>query len=201
MPKIVDKSEKRSMILESAIRILARKGYKNTRVAEIAEEAGIGKGTIYEYFENKNDILTASFQAFMSEIQSVITRKLQGISDPLERLRAYFSAWMEIFDGRHIEVMEIMLDFWAEGVRTKQAGGLFDLTAVYHEYRSFLADLLRECMDHGKIIQTDAVETASVFIGAVDGILIQWILDRDDFDLKRAYQRLGEIILRGLEPD
>jgi len=201
MPKIVDKSEKRSMILESATRILARKGYQNTRIAEIAKEAGIGKGTIYEYFQSKDEIFSASFQAFMSEIQGIIARRIQGVSDPLERLRSYFFAWTEIFNSAHIKVMEIMLDFWAEGVRRKQDSGLFDLTMAYREHRKFLTALLREGIDQGKIIQTDAGEIASIFIGALDGILIQWILDRDVFDLKHACERLGEVMLRGLKPE
>jgi len=201
MPKIVDKSEKRSMIIESATRILARKGYQNTRIAEIAKEAGIGKGTIYEYFQSKDEIFSASFQTFMSEIQGIIARHIQGVSDPLERLRSYFFAWTEIFNSAHIKVMEIMLDFWAEGVRRKQNPGFFDLTLAYREHRKFLATLLREGMDQGKIIQADEGEIASIFIGALDGILIQWILDRDVFDLKRACERMGGVILRGLKPE
>lgn len=47
------KLSKRDMILAAAIRVFSQKGYHHTRMEEIAIEAGIGKGTIYEYFSSK----------------------------------------------------------------------------------------------------------------------------------------------------
>ncbi|RMF59539.1 MAG: TetR/AcrR family transcriptional regulator, partial [Calditrichaeota bacterium] len=47
-PKVVDKTAKRQEILDAALRVFARKGFKNTKMIDIAEEARIGKGTIYE---------------------------------------------------------------------------------------------------------------------------------------------------------
>jgi len=57
------KKEKRQLILEAAVQEFARKGYHNTRMEEIAQTAGIGKGTIYEYFESKLKL----FQAMMED--------------------------------------------------------------------------------------------------------------------------------------
>lgn len=57
------KKEKRQLILEAAVQEFSRNGYHNTRMEEIAQRAGIGKGTIYEYFESKLKL----FQAMMED--------------------------------------------------------------------------------------------------------------------------------------
>ncbi len=61
MPKIVDKEAKRKKILEASMRVFAKKGVENTKMKDIAKSAGIGKGTIYEYFNSRDEILQKSF--------------------------------------------------------------------------------------------------------------------------------------------
>ena len=57
MPKIVDKEQKRREIALSCSNLIHEIGIRKLTVAQVAKTAGIGKGTIYEYFENKDDIV------------------------------------------------------------------------------------------------------------------------------------------------
>lgn len=52
---------KRDLILNSAFEIFRTKGFHNTKIEEIAKHAGIGKGTVYEYFSGKKEIFEESF--------------------------------------------------------------------------------------------------------------------------------------------
>ena len=61
-PKIIDKEAKKAEILQAAMQVFSRKGVAKTRMADIAVAAGIGKGTIYEYFRSKEEIFAAAFQ-------------------------------------------------------------------------------------------------------------------------------------------
>src|SRR3546814_8314834 len=56
MPKIVDKDAKRLSLIEAAAIVFAREGFARTKMAHIAAEAGVGKGTLYEYFASKNEL-------------------------------------------------------------------------------------------------------------------------------------------------
>ncbi len=56
MPIIVDKNKKRREILQAAMKVFARDGYHRARIEAVAEEAKIGKGTVYEYFRSKTDL-------------------------------------------------------------------------------------------------------------------------------------------------
>ncbi|MFQ5541718.1 MAG: TetR/AcrR family transcriptional regulator, partial [Candidatus Binatia bacterium] len=67
MPIIVDKDRKRREILQAAMQVFAREGYHRARIEAVAEEAGIGKGTVYEYFKSKTDLFLALHEHMLSE--------------------------------------------------------------------------------------------------------------------------------------
>ncbi len=84
------KRETRSAIIEAAIRLFGEKGFEGTSVEDLAREAGVGKGTIYGYFQNKNEI----FLAFCEEELEITYGALHEEIDPearlLDRLVALF---------------------------------------------------------------------------------------------------------------
>ncbi len=199
MPKIVDKQEKRSRILETAIRVFAQKGVNNTKIADIAQAAGIGKGTVYEYYHSKEEIINASLRHFMGSMSAVIGRRLLHLRDPLDKLLAYFAAWGEIVDSEFIGYIEVVLDFWAEGIRREKTAMTINLAEMYAEYRATVEGLLDECVSAGRIRPVDTRITASILLGTMDGLLVQWVADRDVFDIKQAIELLPRILIEGLK--
>jgi AcrR family transcriptional regulator len=199
MPKIVDKQEKTAKILEASVRVFAEKGWRKTKIADIAEAADIGKGTIYEYFRSKDELFAASFQYFMAEAETIIARRLAQIRDPLERLETYISAWAEILDSKNVDYMEIVLDFWAEGIRSKGRSSSLDLMKFYYDNRTFIEHLLEECMTAGRIKPVDTKIAASIIIGGLDGLMIQWIMDKNVFSTKKAVDSFASLVIDGLK--
>jgi TetR/AcrR family fatty acid metabolism transcriptional regulator len=199
MPKIVDKEEKKAKILEAAIKTFSKNGLNNTKISDIAEEAAIGKGTIYEYFKSKDEIFSASFYYFMGKFEEGISLRLFRIHDPLEKLRTYFSAWAEMFEGDYLEYLDIVLDFWAEGVRERNDSLMIDLNKFYSENRDMLDNLLSECVSKGEIKKVDTKLIASIMIGTLDGILLQWVMDRKAFNMKKAILLFVETMIDGLK--
>jgi AcrR family transcriptional regulator len=199
MPIIVDKKKKREKILEAAVKVFSKKGRTATKISDIAEEAGIGKGTIYEYFQSKDEIFSATFNYFMEKQEEVITRRLFLIHDPLEKLRAYFSAWTEVLEGDYLEYLEIVLDFWAEGVRKGDDSWKIDLNVLYAENIKILESLLSGCAASGEIKIVDNKLLAAAMLGALDGLLIQWIMDRDSFQIRKAIQLFVDTMIEGLK--
>ena len=67
MAIIVDKEKKRTDIACSCKELLLEYGIKNLTISQIAKTAGVGKGTVYEYFENKEDIVFEIITSFIAE--------------------------------------------------------------------------------------------------------------------------------------
>lgn len=198
MPKIVDKDLKRSQILEAALRVFAKKGLAKTTMIEIANEAGVGKGTLYEYFKNKDEIIGTGFDYFMDRINTVIAKHTYRVHDPLEKLRSFFHAWIVFLKESDTDFMEVILDYWAEGLRDDERGALVRLNQMYIEYRAMIQYLLDDCVASNKIRSVNTLITASIIIGALDGILLQWVLDKNVFSIEEAIQTLSEEMIQGL---
>ena len=79
--------DKRAAILRAATRVFARRGFFNSKVSDIAAEAGIADGTVYLYFKGKDDILHSIFDQAMAEFIAEGKRELDALSDPTEKLR------------------------------------------------------------------------------------------------------------------
>ena len=201
MPKIVDKEEKRGRILETAIKVFAERGVNNTKIADIAQAAGIGKGTVYEYFQSKDEIITATFRTFMNTVGEHIGWRWLHLRDPLEKLEAFFKAWGEVLDGEFQDYLEVILDFWAESIRQEKSSQAFDLSELYAEYRATLESVLREAIEAGEIKPVDTRIAASVLLGTMDGLLLQWIVDRSVFDIREAVEQLPGLMLEGIKVD
>jgi TetR/AcrR family fatty acid metabolism transcriptional regulator len=201
MPKIIDKEEKRGQLLDAAIRVFAQRGVKNTKIADIAIAAGIGKGTVYEYFPSKDDIISASFRYFMDHVGEVIGRRMSELTDPLDKLMAYFSGWAETLESEFMGYIEVVLDFWAEGIREEEGPLAFNLAEMYEEYRAVVEKLLENCVSSGCIRPVDTRIAASVLLGTMDGLLVQWVADRNAFDIKAAVEALPDLIIYGLKKE
>ncbi len=66
--------DKRALIIKAAVRVFSRQGFHQARVEDIAQEAGVGKGTIYEYFENKRnlfeEVVLETFNFYSSQMEA-----------------------------------------------------------------------------------------------------------------------------------
>src|SRR5207244_13245052 len=80
-------ADKRGTILRAATRVFARNGYFNSKVADIAREAGVADGTVYLYFKSKEEILHSIFNRGMEEAIADGRKQLEGICDAREKLR------------------------------------------------------------------------------------------------------------------
>jgi len=70
---------------------------------------------------------------------------------------------------------------------------------MYQEFRASLESLLDECIDKGCIKPVNSRIVASILLGTLDGLLLQWILDRSVFDIKEAIEILPHTLIDGIK--
>ena len=196
-PKIIDRENKKKEILIAAMGVFARQGVAKTKMIDIANEAGIGKGTIYEYYRNKDDIFIESFRYFMQQTETIVAKRLQNIQDPVAKLEGYVDGWLESL-ANSIDLVAIMMDYWAEGIRAKNEDTVFNLKKIYAEYRDAIRELLEEGMAMNQFRSMDTRTTASLLIGMLDGIALQWIMDRDLFQFTEIAEAMKKSFINGL---
>jgi len=199
-PKIVDKAVRKKEIIVAAMRIVAKKGIKNVRIDEIAAEAGIGKGTLYEYFTSKEDIFGETMVEFMQQIETAMARKMFRASTPEEKLRALTDAWVEAAENEGGEVLELLIDVWAEGLRRSNPEMIaaFDLKRIYEDFRDLISGIIQDGINSGVFRAVDPLKSAAVFIGVTDGLVMQWLMDKQNFNLRQHAEILLNIFLQGI---
>jgi AcrR family transcriptional regulator len=188
MPKFVDKEAKKMEILHSAMQVFAKKGVVNTKMIDIATAAKVGKGTIYEYYRSKEEIFASAYIYFFSMTKSMVQQGLSKENDPIAQLELILKISLDAFMHLGEEYADIMMDFWAEGIRTKNQNLLdaINLKGIYADYRKMIQQILEDGIKKGVFKPMDTICTASVLIGAFDGILLQWIMDRKAINLRKA---------------
>src|SRR5438067_8938800 len=92
--------DKPQQIIDAAVRVFARNGFYNSRVSDIAREAGIASGTIYLYFKTKDEILVTLFREKMAEFVSSVRREVAAERDPLAKVRKIVALHFRVQIGR-----------------------------------------------------------------------------------------------------
>ena len=103
--------EKPQQIIDAAIRVFARNGYYNSRVSDIAREAGIASGTIYLYFKTKDAILVTLFREKMADWVAFVRAQIASEPDALAKIRRLVALHFDVLEGNPdlAEVVQVEL--------------------------------------------------------------------------------------------
>ena len=196
---IVNKIQKKEEIILAALEVFAEKGLSNSTIKEIADKAGIGKGTIYEYFKDKNEIIHSSFFYFQKLFEFDMENILLSEENGASKLKSLMISILSIIKSENKDYLDLMFDFWAEGIKGHEKGVMLaEMNKFYKSYRKLFEDVLREGIEDGSIRKDiDPFETSSIIIGTMDGIMVQWILDKKIINLKKIEKNLINLILNG----
>ena len=200
-PKIVDKEAKKLDILQAALQVFSQKGVANTKMIDIAKAASIGKGTIYEYFSSKEEIFACGFQHFFADYEKDMEEILSKSSHPQEQLEMLIRYSLSAFFENQLEFATIMLDFWAEGIRNKDdtINNVINLKELYQNFRAMIIQIIENGIRQGVFRSIDPVPYASFLIGAMDGLLLQWVMEPKLFDVKQIGDALCDGMLNGIK--
>lgn len=189
-----DAERMRKSILQTAMQLFAKGGYKNVSMRRIAKKIEYSPGTIYIYFKNKNDImLQLCYQGFEQLI--TLQKEMDKINDPMERLseggRYYISFALE-----NPELYELM--FATEEIA--QEPPLDEESAPLKAFRNF-ENHVQKCLDAGVFSGGDAGPTAVALWASLHGLASLLIKQRLRFlpenKLSEVVQQALEFTLRG----
>lgn len=168
MPKIVDKSEMQDAIIDAALRVFADKGFHAATISNVAEAAGLGKGTIYIYFESKNTLATAIVDRYFLNISQQIMSK-----EPWDTLDAFMEELRQTMDvsaeqaSFHRLFFEIFGPSFGSDEFAKTVATFFDKLGSYYAKQIAHLQAVGEVAKHH-----DAISTGRVFSSMLDGIIL-----------------------------
>jgi AcrR family transcriptional regulator len=190
--------DKRDKILDAARAVFSHKGFAGANVSDIAEAAGIGKGTIYLYFKSKEDI----FSNLLVEY-SFIPRLVGHINQKEQTLREMLTNIAEDYLNHREEYIPLMRIAISELYRSREfAERTYD--QIVNQACELLGSFLRDQIREGKIRETeDPYLSAQIFFGTlVTFIFSQELLAgklKHNIPLEKWVSQVVDIYLKGVE--
>ncbi|HVG32649.1 MAG TPA: TetR/AcrR family transcriptional regulator [Pyrinomonadaceae bacterium] len=187
-------ADKREAILRAATRVFASNGYFNSKVADIASEAGIADGTVYLYFKSKEEILHSIFDRSVEEAISEGRKQIESINDPREKLRRIAHLHLERLgaDRDLAIVFQVELRSSTKFMEEFSAAG-------FAEYLGLIRAAVEEGQRAGVFRQElNAKVVAKILFGALDEMATNWILSQRRYKLAPMADHVLDIFLNGV---
>ena len=181
MAIIVDKAQKRKDIALACKELLLQQGISDVTVSQIAKTAGVGKGTVYDYFENKEDIVFEIVTVMLQEHNRKKEAELQKYTSTKEKVKYFFAFFYREEAG---ELRTIYKEFISISLVHANQKIIDFQTACFENYYRWFAQILQEGIDKGEIIPEAIHFTKGLFTTA-EGMFIASTVTRAISDLQQ----------------
>jgi len=148
MAIIVDKVQKRQDIALSCKDIFVQKGIKDLSVSEIAKAAKIGKGTVYDYFSNKEDIVFEIVNILMKKYKESLTKKIEEATSTREKVKIFSSIF---YAEDEFELRAIYKEFISISLSSPNKEMMEFQSAYTKDYYEWFVKLLSDGVKNGEI--------------------------------------------------
>src|SRR6266699_1490988 len=185
---------KREAILRAAIRVFARNGYFNSKVADIARAAGVADGTVYLYFKSKEEILLSIFDQNMAEAIAAGRKLIAKLGDPREKLRRIAALHLERLGADR----DLAVVFQVELRGSTKFMEEFS-AAAFAEYLGMLRSTFEEGQRAGVFRkELNAKLVSKILFGALDEMATNWIISKRSYKLEPMADVVLDIFLNGV---
>jgi TetR/AcrR family transcriptional regulator, fatty acid metabolism regulator protein len=187
-------TSKRERILRAAVDVFAQNGYFNAKVSEIAKAAGVADGTIYLYFDGKEDLLLTIFREHTRNFLQSLQFQLTSVSRDEDRLRVAIRHHLETL-GRDRSLAVVSQ---VELRHSLKYMTLFSQHEVA-DYLNLLRDVVAHGQDEGVFRRTLHPQlVAKAIFGILDEMVTSWILSEKDHSLEDQADQIADLVLTGL---
>jgi TetR/AcrR family transcriptional regulator, fatty acid metabolism regulator protein len=188
-------SEKYRRIIAAATKVFARNGFYQSKISEIAKEAQVADGTIYIYFDNKDDILISLFEEQMQAVLDNMTARIMTLTDPAKKLEEF--AWTHLsLIQKNKDMAEIIQ------VELRQSGKFMKeyKNEKFSQYLNIIEDIIVEGQKSGLFKKSVVPNVAKrAFFGALDEVSRCWVLSsRRQYDIKTVARQISDYFLDGI---
>jgi AcrR family transcriptional regulator len=186
-------SSKKEQIIRASVRLFREKGYEGTKISDIPPRAGIGKGTFYQYFRNKEDLFIECADSIFHEIGGNIS-EIQEETDPINKLRL-----RGLFFGQYQRHVMDMLNL-LRGASVQEGNPVKEkLDEVMKNLTEPLREDLEKAMEHRQIRTMDSRFLAHMLMGVAEYVLYYGA--ENTVDVSEINRKAWGMILNGFLKD
>ncbi|HUH71708.1 MAG TPA: TetR/AcrR family transcriptional regulator [Mycobacterium sp.] len=200
-----DKSQRRDEIMAAAKEVFARKGFHATTIADIAKQAGLAYGSVYWYFDSKDELFHALMAVEETALRNHVAAALAALDGPAENvgqeapLRAFLQisvqATLEFFEADKATVKLLLRDSYALGERfEKHLGG------IYERFIDDIETFIVAAQQRGEVVAAPPRMVAYTLAALVGQLAHRRLSTDDDVTAAEVADFVVALVLDGLRP-
>ncbi len=183
-------------ILDAARGVFARHGFQAATVDEIAEAAGVAKGTVYLYFPSKRDIFLATLRAGVLDLHAEVERQVGAAASAEARIRAFIHARLEYCD-RNRDFFRIYYTEFAS-LQVRGHNDRPEFQDLYNRQAVLLEKILGEGVRAGEVRFRNIPRTARLIYDLTRAAIAQHVLDPGATDIEESTEIVCDLVWRGI---
>ncbi len=190
--------ERKNQILEAAIAVFARLGFHQSRMDDIASQAGLSKGALYLYYKSKDAIVAALLRYFFTQqfkqLQTFVEAEEQGsVTQQVLTLTRQLVQAMQWIS----RMMPIAFEFYALAGRDQEVRQF--LKQYYQDYRRELTRLIGRGIEQGEFQAVDAQAAATSLVALYEGLALLFFVDPEAAGWAEQVEMSVRFLLKGLQ--
>lgn len=195
MSKVDVATERKDQIVRATVECIAKYGYNNFSMQDVARTAGVSKGIIHYYFLNKDELMRSVLDKVAGDIGSVLEADIESIADPIKKLETFINIGFDIVQSTK-EYYQVNMDFWTQINQKEDVKNI--IVSHYQKFRITAARIISEGIVNNVFRKVDPIEYASYIIAVIDGLSLQWLFDENAFNYDSLVKNITKEILDNL---
>ena len=187
-------------ILEATRKVISSYGFEGITLEKVAEEAGISKGTIYLYFENKEELMISSIEYGLDKLIEELENCIYGEIDILNKIRKIISTKLKYIESHRDFVKAFIAEMYGQ-ILVSNKDRLMRIRNKRDHFYKVLTDIIKSGIDSGVFRKVDPYKGAFSLIELIKGIGIKRIIHNSEEDLDKDIDFIMDIFLKGIEKE
>lgn len=193
-PNVSD--ERKAQIINAAQNVFTQKGFNQARMDDIANETGLSKGTLYLYFNSKDDLIIAildrMFQRELKQMEILDSANLSA-TETIWKMTETLANEISGF----VQLVPIIYQFLALAFRNKHVQQA--LKKYINSYIDILIPIIEQGIKSGEFHKVNAHEVAVAISAIIEGTLLLWVYDRSLVEPEKHIRSGIKLLLEGLQ--
>jgi AcrR family transcriptional regulator len=189
-----ERSERRrERILDAAFTVFSRRGYREAGVDEVGRQAETSKGGVYFHFPSKESLFLELLRTTADRLVGKVERAIAGIEDPVERADVALRTVLDVFAGHRTMARLFLIDAVGAGDAFRS-----ELQRLHERFSALIAAQLAAAVAEGSIAPIDTTVAGMVWFGALNEVVMRWLMREPHGRLEDAYGPLRALLLRSI---
>jgi AcrR family transcriptional regulator len=181
-------------ILDAAARVITGRGLAETRISDIAEQAGVSPGLILYYFESKDRLLSEALTFANDQFYLRTSREIRRLPSAIDRLRRLVDLSVPGYlpEYGRLDEWALWIEVWVRALRDTDMAK--DREVLDDRWRSQIADVIRAGKDSGEFTTSDDTDELAIRLGClIDGLAIQVVMNDSTITTKRMHDAVMRV--------